>query len=198
MLVTRVEELAKGKRRVWLENQPPLVLYRGELGQLQLSEGSELTEGQYQEILREILIPRARKRAMHLLEQMDRTEAQLRGKLVQNEYPEAVVEDAVAYVKRFHYIDDFRYACSYIRYRCDSKSSRLLAMELARKGVPRHFIEKAMEEEYDCGDEGEKILRWMEKRHYDAAKAQPKERQRMYQFLIRRGFRSEDIMRYLT
>lgn len=198
MLITRVEELTKGKRRVWLENQPPFVLYRGELRQLELAEGGEVSAEQYQEILEEILVPRARKRAMHLLEQMDRTEAQLREKLAQGEYPEAAVEAAVAYVKGFHYIDDFRYACSYIRYRCDSRSSRQLRMELARKGVPRHLIEEAMEAEYGCEDEGEKILRWMEKKHYDAQGAQQKERQRMYQFLMRKGFRTEDIMRYLT
>ena len=95
MLVTRVEELAKGKRRVWLENQPPFVLYRGEVRQLQLSEGSEVSAEQYQELLEAVLIPRARKRAMHLLEQMDRTEAQLREKLARSEYPQAAVEAAV-------------------------------------------------------------------------------------------------------
>lgn len=198
MLVTRVEELAKGKRRVWLENQPPFVLYRGEVRQLQLSEGSEVSAEQYQELLEAVLIPRARKRAMHLLEQMDRTEAQLREKLARSEYPQAAVEAAVAYVKGFHYIDDYRYACSYIRYRCDSRSSRQLAMELARRGVPRQVVEEAMEAEYSCEDEGEKIKRWMEKKHYDATGAQQKERQRMYQFLMRKGFRTEDIMRYLT
>lgn len=198
MLVTRVEELAKGKRRVWLEGQPPLVLYRREAGAYELAEGSELTLEQYQEILTTILIPRARRRVMHLLEQMDRTEAQLREKLAQNEYPQAAVEDAVAYVKGFHYIDDFRYACNYIRYRCESRSSRQLAMELARKGVSRELVQQALEAEYEGQDEAEKILRWMEKKHYDPKEAQPRERQRMYQFLMRRGFRSEDIMRHLT
>lgn len=198
MLVTRLEELARGRRRVWLEEQPPLVLYRREAAAYDFQEGSELTMEQYQEILTTILIPRARKRAMHLLEQMDRTEAQLREKLAQNEYPQAAVEDAVAYVKGFHYIDDFRYACSYVRCRCESRSSRQLAMELARKGVSRELIQQALEAEYEGQDETEKILRWMEKKHYDPKAAQPREKQRMYQFLMRKGFRSEDIMRYLT
>lgn len=198
MHITRLEKLAKGKQRVWLEDQPPFVLYAGEARSLPLSEDGELSPEQYQEILREILIPRARKRALHLLEQMDRTEAQLRQKLVQGEYPETVVEDAVAYVKGFRYIDDFRYACNYIRYRRDGKSRRQLFLELARKGISGERIRQALEAEYGCEDEGEKILRWMEKKQYDPGAAQQKEKQRMYQFLMRKGFQSEDIMRYLT
>ncbi len=198
MLVTRLEDLSGGKRRVWLEGQPHLVLYQREVGRLQIAEGSELTMEQYQEILAKILIPRARKRAMHLLERMDRTEAQLREKLVQGEYPGDVVEDAISYVKGFHYIDDLRYASNYVRCRCESKSRRQLAMELARKGVEREVAQEALEAEYGCEDEGEKIRRWMEKRHYDPEEAAPKEKQRMYQFLLRKGFRWEDIMRYLT
>lgn len=197
MLVTRLEELARGKRRVWLEGGPRLVLYRREVEELELQEGSELTPQRYREILTTILIPRARKRAMHLLERMDRTEAQLREKLLQNEYPQEAVEDAVSYVKSFHYVDDQRYALNYVRYRCQSRSRRQLEAELARKGVDRELIRQALEEE--CSqDEGEKILRWMEKKHYDPAAARQKEKQRMYQFLLRKGFRWEDIMRYLT
>ena len=65
------------------------------------------------------------------------------------------------------------------------------------KGVPRDLIEQALEEEYETEDESAKIVRWLEKKHYSAEEADPKQRQRMYQFLLRKGFRSGDVLRLL-
>lgn len=43
-------------------------------------------------------------------------------------------------------------------------------------------------------DERAQIAELLEKRHYDAAQADRREQQRMYQFLMRRGFKSSDIL----
>ena len=70
------------------------MLYGKELKQFGIAEGTDLSPEQYRRILEEVLIPRARKRAMHILERMDQTTAQLREKLQRSQYPEQVVEDA--------------------------------------------------------------------------------------------------------
>lgn len=49
---------------------------------------------------------RARKKAMRLLEHMDRTEKGLTDKLRQAEFSQEAVEDAIAYVKSYGYIND--------------------------------------------------------------------------------------------
>lgn len=41
---------------------------------------------------------------------------------------------------------------------------------------------------------GHRLRSFLEKRHYDAAQADRREQQRMYQFLMRRGFKSSDIL----
>ena len=51
---------------------------------------------------------RARKKAMRLLEHMDRTEKGLTDKLRQAEFSPEAVEDALAYVKSYGYINDAR------------------------------------------------------------------------------------------
>lgn len=198
MLVERIEESGKGKINVYLDDGRFFAVYRKEVRGRNLEPGAELTEGQLAEIYSSILVPRARKRAMHLLEQMDRTEAQLREKLRQNAYPEDIAEDAVAYVKKFHYIDDRRYALNYVRYRSQSKSRRQLSQELLRKGVSREIIEEIFSEEWGQEDETPKILGWLKKKHYDPASASLKDRQKIYQFLLRKGFRSDDILRVLS
>ena len=48
---------------------------------------------------REVLFQKARRRAMRLLEQRDRTEQNLRQKLAQSGYPPEAADAAVEYVK---------------------------------------------------------------------------------------------------
>ena len=66
----------------------------------------------------------ARRKALRLLEHMDRTEKGLRDRLIQGGFSEEAAEDAVAYVKDYGYINDYRYALNYILYRIHSKSRR--------------------------------------------------------------------------
>ena len=81
MTVTAVEEITKTRRRVYLDGRLAFVLYRGELSRYGIAEGAELPETVYREILDEVLLGRAKRRLIHLLESMDRTELQLRRKL---------------------------------------------------------------------------------------------------------------------
>ena len=137
---------------------------------------------------------RAKKRALHLLERMDRTEQQLREKLKASEYPEEVIEEAIAYVKSFHYIDDQRYAENYTRYSKERLSKSQIRQKLMIKGVARDTIETALEEEYDT-DETEQIRKLLEKKHFDGSSKDEGEFRRVYNYLLRRGFRSSDILK---
>lgn len=197
MQVMQISGLDKKRMRIFLEDGRSFVLYRGEVRRYSLEEGAELSDGQYEEICSEILKKRARRRTMHLLEKMDRTEAQIREKLRQGFYPEEIIEDAVAYVKRYHYLDDSRYAENYVRNQREKKSRRKIQMELMAKGIDRELAEQALEEECQRENEQELILKWVEKKHYSAQTADLKEKQRMYQFLMRKGFQSDDILHVL-
>lgn len=197
-----VSVVLKEKRRVAIrfDNGVEVTLYRSELRGLPLQEGTLLTqegsyipEELYHRILTEVVGIRARKRALFLLEKMDRTEHQLYDKLRQNGYPEECVQNAVDYVKSFHYIDDLRYARTYVRYHQQKKSRQRLKMDLLQKGVAKDTIERALEEEF-VSDERDKIRALLEKRRYDYRTKDAKEQQRMYQFLLRRGYKSSDIL----
>lgn len=182
----------KGKYKVCLEGGTDFVLYRKELAQFELEEGVEISTERYEQILREVLIPRAKKRAMHLLEKMDRTEQQLRTKLDENGYPQEAVDAAVDYVKSYHYIDDERYARTFVRIHQNSKSKQRLKMDLMKKGISRELIQLALEEEFEVSEE-EMIRKLLQKKHYDPSTADRKEKDKMYRFLMQRGFRSGDI-----
>lgn len=193
-IVTASSTLDNGRLCFHLDNGTKLVLYRGEARRFRMQEGRTLSEEEEYTLIHEVIGKRAKKRALHLLEQMDRTERQLKDKLVQGGYPQVCVEQAVAYVKSYHYIDDYRYACTYIRYRQDRMSRQQLKLKLTGKGVARDVIEQALEETYE-GDEAAQIAGLLEKKHFDAKKADQKEFQRTYQFLMRRGFKSGEVLK---
>lgn len=191
--VTSVIPLEKGKARIRFEDGSEVILYKGEIRKLGIQEGCVITDEVYHKIIDEILGQRAIKRAMHLLERQDRTERQLYDKLKENGYPEVCIESAISYVKRYHYIDDFRYASAYIRYRQEKKSRQKLKLELQAKGIARDVIEEALEEEY-VSDDQKKILELLQKRRYSFENADTAEQRKNYQFLLRRGFQSSDII----
>lgn len=135
----------------------------------------------------------ARKKAMDLLLRMDRTEKNLRDKLREKEYTDEQIEDAVSYVKSYHYLDDERYVSNYIRFHENEKSKARLRMDLIRKGAERELIDHLLEELYD-GDEEDQIREILKKKHYDP-EMDDKEKRRIYALLMRKGFPTAKIIR---
>lgn len=192
--IERIENLGKGKYRLYFENGTTIWVYGYEVRGMHLEVGKYISKTEYDHIYKDIVGKRAKKRALHLLEQMDRTEQQLREKLMASDYPVSCVEDAVSYVKRFHYLDDKRYAETFTRYSKEKLSRGQIKQKLMSKGIARDTIEFAIEEEYDV-DETEHIRKLLEKKHFDGNSKDEGEFRRVYNYLLRRGFRSNDILR---
>jgi len=70
------------------------------------------------------------------------TEKQLRDKLVQGEYREDAVEEAIAYVKSYGYIDDRKYAEDFISCHMADRSRKKMELDLCRKGIDRKIIQE--------------------------------------------------------
>lgn len=196
MIITQITPEDKNRVRVSFDDSQDLILYKGELKKLGLEEGSDISDALYEQIFYEIVGKRAVKRAMHLLEKMDRTEWQLRRKLLEGKYPQELVDRAVAYVKSYHYIDDDRYARTFIRLNQERRSILRMKMDLQARGIAEDMIEQAMEEENETSQE-ELIYRLLEKKKYHADTASFQEKQKICQFLQRKGFRSSEIMHVL-
>lgn len=137
----------------------------------------------------------ARRKALRLLEHMDRTEKGLRDRLIQGGFSEEAAEDAVAYVKDYGYINDYRYALNYILYRIHSKSRQKIFQELQQKGISRDVASEAWEEASDLEEPDEtSLLRTaIEKKCSPGDTLDDKAMRRLYGYLQRRGFRMGDI-----
>ena len=73
----------------------------------------------------------ATKKAMLLLEHMDRTEKGLSDRLRQAGFSAEAVEGAMNYVRSYGYLNDERYAENYIAFRMESKSRQKILQEIA-------------------------------------------------------------------
>lgn len=132
---------------------------------------------------------------MQLLEHMDRTEKALSDRLRQAGFSERAVADAMSYVKSYGYIDDSRYARTYLAYRMESKSRQKLIQELIQKGVDRQTAVEAWEEEAALNQPNEReiLKRTIEKKYDRDTQLDEKEMRRLQGYLARRGFQFQDI-----
>ena len=196
MLVTKIQAVTKQKYRIELDGQPAFVVYKGELSRYGIKEGHEILQPVYDELVGQVLTKRAKLRAMHLLESMDRTRAELEKKLQSSEYPGEAVAEALAYVESFGYLDDKRYARHYVECKKEGRGKARLKMELAQKGVDRNIIEEVLDEAKldDCRDT---IRELVGKRRRGDGPMDDRERQRIYGYLMRKGFSSSDILSVL-
>ncbi|MDD3413524.1 MAG: regulatory protein RecX [Lachnospiraceae bacterium] len=191
MTVTKIELYQKGKYKIYLNDEFAFVLYKGELKKYHLDVDEVLSEEQYQMIVEETLLKRAKLRAMYLLKDMDRSEKQLYDKLKDNGYPTEVIEAAIEYVKSYHYVDDREYARRYAEYRALEKSKIQITLDLVKKGISKEIVQEVLED--IPFDETNIIVKLVQKKCRNKDLSDLKEKQKICRFLMAKGFTYEQI-----
>ena len=190
-IITKIEEVDKKRSKIYIDQEFAFVLYKGEIAQYKLRENKQIEDNIYQIILNEILPKRAKKRSLNLLQKRPYTEQKLREKLAEGYYPEEMIEETIEYVKSFHYVDDYEYACQYIFYHKESESRRKMEEKLTLKGMDKEILERAFRDSYEEEEQKElelqQAIKLLDKKKYDASTADWKEKQKIYAFLTRKG-----------
>lgn len=195
MVVTQITELSKSRCKVYIDQEFAFVLYKGELRLYKVAEGKEIAQKDYEELTKVVLPRRAKLRAMNLLQKRAYTEKQLRDKLEEGGYPTEILGEAIEYVKSYHYVDDVQYAVDYITCYESRKSTKMLEIQLISKGISKENIRVAFmrwREQGGIQNEESMIRELLEKKHYDA-ECDIKEKNRIYGFLLRKGFSPDKI-----
>lgn len=139
-----------------------------------------------------------KKKAMSLLAHNDRTRWELCNKLEKAGFEQDVIEDALAYVESFHYIDDLRYATRFAEIYCESRSIQRIRQDLKKRHVPEAYIEIALESiNMDDSKALKKDLNKLLKSQESLEKLTYEEKQKIAAKLYRKGFRTDDIFREL-
>lgn len=201
MVVTDIIEVTKAKSRVFLDGEFAFVLYKGELRLYKLRKDEEVSDATVDEILHTLLPKRAKKRSLMLLQKKDYTEMELRRKLQEGEYPQSAIDEAIEYVKSFHYIDDERYCRAYINCYASKWSKQQITTKLLAKGIDKRLTHAVYDEllrdgQLDCNEE-ELIRDIIRKKHYNPNISDAKQRQKLYHHLLYKGFSMEQIRHVL-
>lgn len=191
MMITAITPIDKRKCKVFLEEGFAFALYRGEVERFDLAEGKELEEEVYGRILSEVLFPRAKERALYLLQVSGKTEAWMRRKLSDGGYPQEAADYVMDFLKEYRFIDDRAYAESYVRSYREKKSLRQIVCDLKQKGVCKEDIEEACSlcQVDDARSAGE-LLR---KKAKGKRELTYEEKRRLSAYLGRRGYSYETI-----
>ena len=202
-MITQIEEWDKKRYKIYIDQEFAFVLYKGELTEYKLRENVAIEDKVYDRIQKEILPKRAKKRCLNLLQKRPYTECKLREKLMEGCYTEEAIEEAIAYVKSFHYIDDYEYACQYIFYHRESETRRKMEEKLRIKGIDGETLQKAFQDSYYKEEETleielEQAKKLLQKKKYEAENADWKEKQKVYEFLVRKGIQTSVIKKVMS
>lgn len=206
MYITRIERLAQKKNRIYIDGDFAFMLYDRDIGIYSLGEGQDISDLLYNTIINDTVLRRAKQKALAILERSDRTEAEIRRKLAEGMYSEDIIDRVVQYLTGLHYLDDRRYAESFIRSRADSASSRELTNKLFQKGISKDIIAEAVEAiEEECAfgrseqeedgltrEQNAAVIALRKKLHGKNV-IDYSERQKLIGFMLRKGYRMPDI-----
>lgn len=121
----------------------------------------------------------------------DRTVKEIQDKLREKGYSSYDIEKAVEKLRYYGYLNDSNYALSYIRSNMNKKGMKRINMELLQKGIDRSTITD-ISEDVEI-DEVSIIGQMIERRYGDIDFENEKEKRRIFNFFIRRGFCYENI-----
>lgn len=186
------------KKKVYVDPgvREGIYLYPGEIKKLKLEDGGELDEDEFDRIRLQYALPRARHRAIAILAKRDKTEKELREKLLQSLTDTQSLEDTIAYMKSCGYVDDMQYARDYIYFKKGRKSFLQIKMELQKKGIPSEILETVFEEE--GGQQMEDILMQVKKYMKKFPELDFNSRQKIYAHFARKGYASDLIREAIT
>lgn len=194
-IVTRVTAYDRKRMKVTLdEGDVTFLLYNGEaraygirLQREEEASGAEeqavLSEESLSKIFAEVLVPRAKKRCLYYLKNGDHSESQIRRKLTEGLYPEEVISEAVAFLRKYRFADDRRFAENLLESYRGLRSRREIEAKLYEKGVPREVSAEvllSLTEE----DEGTACRKALSGRHTG-------DRKKDLAYLLRKGFSYE-------
>ncbi len=168
------------------------LLYKGEIRSLKLEAENELSDDGYKKIIEDILLPRAKKRVLYFMKNADKTKSQIKRKLKEGFYPEAVIDKTMEFLNKYGFANDESYAERYIEELKNKCSKREIEAKLYAKGIDSELIGEAVSG-LDAEAEYGAAARALSKKYPRGMTAE--DRNKAYGFLARKGF-SRDSAEY--
>jgi len=194
MQITQVKQQKNDKSRysVFIDGEFAFGLSAEDIAFFGMKEGSEISQEKYDYIKNTLLYIKAQDTALKYLGRKMRTEREIIKKL--EDYEEDIIERVLEFLRKYNYVNDLEYSCAYIRQcgRLNPKGSFAIRCKLRQMGVDNKTIDDALEKEEP--DEIGAAAGLIEKKLCGERTVSFKEKRRLQEFLLRRGY-SYDIIK---
>lgn len=130
-------------------------------------------------------------KALELLNYKMRSEKELKDKLAEYDFEQSEIDEAVEYARSFGYLNDERYAETYVLSRGSQKGRAFIKRELIQKGISPEIIDEALDSVEE--EEDEICYQLLLKKAGQPHELSDKEYGKLYRFLAGRGFKSSAV-----
>lgn len=195
MRIESVSDAGRRKRIIVMENGESFPLSAKDVRLFSLREEADI-DGAAMTLIREQVRSDCLGRCGSLLGSRDYTEARLRDKLREDQFPEDIIEAAVQQLREANYLNDERYADAYLRLHAADRSRTRIRHDLLERGVPAKVVARVMDsepEEETLAQETGQAVRLLLKRGYDPSAGDFLEEQKHRQYLFRKGYSAEAV-----
>ncbi len=161
-----------------------------------LKTGMEIDEGELKTLLQKEELSKAKNYVYRILARRMYTAKEIRDKLNERGYIDEIIQEVIATVERYGYVNDEVYAEEWVKSRIKSKPKGKIALrqELARKGIDKSIIEDVLSQAFDDSSESDMALELARRKISSYSKNDPAVARRKLQgFLLRRGFGYEAV-----
>ncbi|WP_225942112.1 recombination regulator RecX [Sporosarcina limicola] len=147
--ITKISQQKNDGERynIFLDEKYAFSVHESVLVKFGLSKGMSLEDWSIDEMVYEDEIRKAFNRALHYLGFRMRSEFEVKKKLMDLEYGEAVVLEAIVKLKRLDFLNDetFSEALLQTQKRSSSKGPKAIQQELRKKGIGKELQDKVLE-----------------------------------------------------
>lgn len=193
--IISVTDIDKKKIKIQLEGGEVFALYKGEARRMEIEEGAYISDVLYEDI-QMLLYKRGKDRALYMLKDSAKTTQEVRRKLQQGFYPPILIERIIEFLSRYHYLDDSGYIQNYYEMWKKKKSRKEIQYTLLKKGIENQLIKEVIEsitDESGKEEENDALCCQFDKKAKGKDLKNPKDRQKIIQYLMGKGFIYSDI-----
>jgi len=160
--------------------------------------GTELTDGRSKKIIRKAEFQKTLDKLLRFVTLRPRSQKEIDDYLRRKKVHESLYESLIEKLKHFELLDDAKFAKWWVDQRIAFKkiSSRVLKLELGRKGIDKNIIDTVLQE--NPFDEKKMAKDLLQRRAYKWENLDPKiAKQKKFQYLAGKGFSWEIITELL-
>lgn len=191
MIVTEIREQRKteGKFNVFIDGEYAFALFPTDLAYFKIKENCEISEKTFNYIQETIIYIKAQDTALYYIGYKMRTEKEVRKKLEEKEFSETVTDKVIEFLKKYNYLNDEEYAKKYVKYREKSSPRSIFALkyELKQRGISDKILDNSNMD--DVVEETDGAYFWLMKKTKGNLPTEFKEKNKVIQFLQRKGYR---------